>query len=210
MEEELRRLIEGLGQAHPGWAYGVLALSALLENLVPPVPGDMVVVFSAFLVGRGVLQTWPAYLATCLGGTVGFMVMYALGRRVGRPFFAGPGRRWLASEHLARAEGWLARYGLLLILGNRFLSGVRSVIALAAGAGGMDWRRVGIGAAVSMAVWNGLLFILGGLVGRNWQAVTGALGRFQWVMGAAVAFAVGLAWVWHRRRKGKRDLTVPK
>jgi membrane protein DedA with SNARE-associated domain len=210
VEEELQRLIEGLGQAHPGWTYGVLALSALLENLVPPVPGDMVVVFSAFLVGRGVLQIWPAYLATCLGGTVGFMVMYALGRCVGRPFLAGPGRRWFAPALLARAEGWLARYGLLLILGNRFLSGVRSVIAVAAGAGGMDWRRVGVGAVVSMAVWNGLLFVLGGLVGRNWQAVTGALGRLQWVMGAAVVGAAGLAWVWHRRRKGKRDLTVRK
>jgi membrane protein DedA with SNARE-associated domain len=153
---------------------------------------------------------WPAYLATCLGGTVGFMVMYALGRRVGRPFFAGSGRRWFSAEHLARAEGWLARYGLLLILGNRFLSGVRSVIALAAGVGGMDWRRVGFCAAVSMAVWNGLLFVLGGLVGRNWQVAAGALARFQWLMGAGVAVAVGLAWVWRRRRKGKCDLTVPE
>lgn len=210
MEEDLRRLIEGLGQAHPGWAYGLLALSALLENLVPPVPGDMVVVFSAYLVGRGVLQAWPAYLATCVGGTVGFMAMYALGRRVGRPFFAGPGRRWFAPEQLARAERWLGRYGYLLVLGNRFLSGVRSVIAVAAGAGGMDGRRVAVCAAASMAVWNGLLFALGALVGRNWEAVSGILGRFHLVAGAAAVLVVGVAWVWHRRRKGKRDLTVPE
>ena len=46
----------------------------------------------------------------------GFLVMYYLGYSRGRAFFAG--RRGAAK--LAQAERWLSRYGVALILGNRF------------------------------------------------------------------------------------------
>ncbi|MBQ41251.1 MAG: DedA family protein, partial [Gemmatimonadetes bacterium] len=45
-----------LGTWDPLWAYAFLLISAFLENVIPPVPGDAVVVFSAYLVGRGVLD----------------------------------------------------------------------------------------------------------------------------------------------------------
>ena len=67
----------------------------------------------------------------------GFLVMYYLGYSRGRAFFAG--RRGAAK--LARAERWLSRYGVALILGNRFLSGIRSVIAIGAGLGRMPWAN---------------------------------------------------------------------
>ena len=47
MKEYMDSFIEALGQMDPLWAYGFLLLSAFLENVIPPVPGDTVVVFSA-------------------------------------------------------------------------------------------------------------------------------------------------------------------
>ena len=201
MREFFDKLVQQIGEMEPAGAYAALALSAFLENVVPPVPGDTVVVFSAYLVGRGALSLWPAYGATCFGGFLGFMVMYYLGLRHGRSFFASRGGRFFSPEVLERAEGWLARYGMGLVLVNRFLSGIRSAIALAAGIGGMDWRKVALCSLISMALWNALLFYAGLLVGQNWEEVTQLLQNYNRVM--AVAFLVvflPLAWRRWRRR----------
>jgi membrane protein DedA with SNARE-associated domain len=209
MDEFLHRSSEALSQLEPQWIYPLLLISAFLENLVPPIPGDTVVVFSAYLVGRGTLGIWPVYLSTCGGGTLGFLAMYYLGLTRGRAFFAGRKRRVFNLDNLARAEQWLGRYGLLLLLANRFLSGVRSVIALSAGIGGMSWKKVAVCGAVSMAVWNGLLLYAGLLVGQNWEQVVGWLERYH-RFGALVlgALLLLLAGRWWRRRKTKGDLTI--
>ena len=164
-------------------------------------------VFSAYLVGRGVLSLWPAYAVTCVGGSAGFMLMYYLGFRHGRSFFSGRKGRFFSTEGLQRAEAWLARYGAWLVLVNRFLSGIRSAIALAAGIGGMSWRLVFLCALVSMALWNGVLFYAGLLVGQNWETVTQFLQNYNRVMGIAFLVLV-LFFGW--RRWGRRALDSRK
>ena len=204
MTETLEQLVETLSRIDPRLAYVLLLFSAFLENVIPPVPGDMVVVFSAYLVGRGVLGWWPVYLATCAGGTIGFVTMYLVGARHGRAFLTrkGLGRRWFSPSTLERAEGWLQRYGPWLILANRFLSGVRSVIALTAGMGGMSWRIVAGLGLVSMAIWNGLLLYAGLLLGQNWARVINLLqayNRIWLILFVLVAFYV--LWRWRRTRR---------
>ena len=206
MEAYLEALIEHLSDADPVWAYAILALSAFLENVVPPIPGDTVVVFSAYLVGRGALALWPVFIATCAGGLIGFLTMYYVGYSRGRAFFSGRGGRFFSADSLGVAERWLARYGILLILGNRFLSGIRSVIALGAGLGGMPWGKVVACGLVSMVAWNGLLFYAGLLVGQNWEQVTGLLAQYNRILlGLLALLGAGLGWRWWRARAAERS-----
>jgi membrane protein DedA with SNARE-associated domain len=203
MSEAINELIETLSSWNPLWAYGFLLISAFLENVIPPVPGDTVVVFSAYLVGRGALEWLPVYLTTCLGGTIGFMVMYYLGLTKGRSLLDGVGKRYFSATHLARAEGWLERYGMGLILANRFLSGIRSVVALSAGVGRMPWKRVAALGFASMAVWNGMLLYAGALVGENWDTVMQFLQTYNKVAMSVIALsaaAIGIR-VWRSRRR---------
>jgi membrane protein DedA with SNARE-associated domain len=191
---QLDRLVEVLGQLHPVPAYGLLLLSAFVENVVPPVPGDAVVLLSAYLVGRGALDGAAVYAATCIGGTSGFMAMYWLGHTQGRRLIEGRGRRLFPPSAMARAEAWLARYGAWLVLANRFLSGVRSVIALSAGLGRMRWRPVLLFGAASMALWNGALLLAGIELGRNWDRVLANVERYNLAMMAVLGVA-GVAWL---------------
>jgi membrane protein DedA with SNARE-associated domain len=204
MEEYLRQLTDMLGRIHPVWAYLLLLISALLENLIPPIPGDTVVVFSAYLVGRGVLGFWPVYLVTCAGSMAGFVIMYYLGYTRGRAFFTGRGSRFFPPANLIRAEQWLARYGKYLILGNRFLSGIRSVIAIAAGIGRMDWRPLAGFGALSIVFWNGMLLGAGLIVGQNWETVAVFLKQYNRLLSLGAAGLV-LAFLgrWWRRRRAK-------
>ena len=204
MGEYFEHLVQRVGELPAPWAYAALALSAFLENVLPPVPGDTVVVFSAYLAGRGVLSWVPVYVVTCLGGTAGFLVMYAVGRSQGRGFLQGGGwrARIFPERRLQRASRWLQRYGAWLVLGNRFLTGVRSVIAISAGFGGMGWPTVAGLGMVSMLLWNGLLLYAGMALGENWDRVSELLARYNRgmaVMLAAVAAVAGLR-LWLRRR----------
>ena len=208
MTEALEEFVETVGRLDPKLAYLLLLVSAFLENVIPPVPGDMVVVFSAYLVGRGVLEWWPVYLSTCVGGAIGFVTMFLIGAHQGRAFFrpGGFGGRWFSASTLERAEVWLARHGPWLIVANRFLSGVRSVIALTAGIGGMSLKVVAGLGLVSIAIWNGLLLYAGLFLGQNWGRVLGLLEAYNriWLI-LLVLFALGLIW---RRRREKRSSAV--
>ncbi len=202
MAEYLDALLTALAGVDPLWAYGILLLSAFLENIVPPIPGDTVVVFSAYLVGRGLLDIWPVFLVTCAGGTAGFLVMYYLGYSRGRTFFAG--RRGTAK--LVQAEQWLGRYGVALILGNRFLSGIRSVIAIGAGLGRMPWPTVALCGGIGMAVWNGLLLYAGILVGENWEQVAELLAQYnRLLVGILGLVGAVLTWFWWRKRRAAQS-----
>ena len=203
MQNWVNGFVEEVSHWNPLWGYLAVALSAFLENVIPPVPGDTVVVFSAYLVGLGLLHWAPVYAATCVGGTAGFMLMYQIGRTGGRALVGRSGNRLFGQEQLIRAEAWLERYGPWLILANRFLSGVRSVIALAAGLGNLSWPRVFVLGGISMILWNGALLYAGMLVGRNWESVIEVLRQYNQVaVGIVIVVLLGLVLRgWRQRRR---------
>ena len=67
--------------------YLLLGLSAYVENIFPPIPGDTITAFGAFLVGLGKLHFMGVYLATTFGSLLGFLTLFWLGRFLGRQFF---------------------------------------------------------------------------------------------------------------------------
>ena len=203
MQDWVNGLVEEVSHWDPLWGYLAVGVSAFLENVIPPVPGDTVVVFSAYLVGRGLLHWAPVYAATCVGGTAGFMLVYQIGRTGGRVLAGRSGSRLFGQEQLVRAEAWLERYGSWLILANRFLSGVRSVIALAAGLGNLSWSHVAVLGGISMILWNGALLYAGMLVGRNWESVIELLRQYNQVaVGIVIVVLLGLVLRgWRQRRR---------
>lgn len=203
MQDWVNGLVEEVSHWDPLWGYLAVGVSAFLENVIPPVPGDTVVVFSAYLVGRGLLHWVPVYAATCVGGTAGFMLMYQIGRTGGRALAGRSGSCLFGQEQLVRAEAWLERYGSWLILANRFLSGVRSVIALAAGLGNLSWSHVAVLGGISMILWNGALLYAGMLVGRNWESVIELLRNYNQVaVGIVIVVLLGLVLQgWRQRRR---------
>lgn len=169
------------------WGYIFLFVSSLGENLFPPMPGDTFVILGAFLAGRGQMAILPAYLATTAGSLLGFMLLFILGRRLGRTFFEGRHGRFFSVEHLRQVEVWFARYGYRVIAINRFLSGVRAVVSLAAGIAAMDGKKVFTLALVSCLVWNAALMALGIWVGEHWQLV---LRSYQRIIGGVILLII--------------------
>lgn len=174
----------------PGWAYLIILVVAYGENVVPPIPGDMVVVFGGYLVGMGRLDFTPVVLLSTLGGTLGFMTMYAAGRRIGNAVFDPDRLRWLPKKQIGKADRWLRRWGYGVVLANRFLSGLRSVISLTVGMARMDPLKTSAFATVSALAWTLLIAYAGYAVGDNWPVISVYLRQYGQVMFGLTALVV--------------------
>lgn len=207
MSEILHDIVAWMEGLSAFWIYATVFAVAYLENVVPPIPGDMVVVFGGYLVGVGRVEFIPVVALATVAGALGFMTMYAVGRLVGEAVLDPQRLRWIPKQAAWRVRDWLKRYGYGVVAANRFLSGARSVIALMVGVSGMRPAPTALWATVSAAVWIGIIAYLGVVVGDNWAVIGEWLKRYsQWVTGALViglALYVGVgAW---RRRTSQRN-----
>jgi len=161
---------------NPFVAYALLFVCALVENIFHPLPGDAVSLFGAYLVGRGTLDFVPVFLSTSAGSFASFMAMYYLGCRKGREYFRRKDSSGRTARRLEKLDRWFARYGLKIVLANRFLSGVRALVAVSAGIADMPAGKVALCSLISIVVWNGLIMYAGVALGINWKTVTPILG----------------------------------
>ena len=151
--------------------YILLFLSAIIENLFPPIPGDTITGFGAFLVGTGRLNFWIVYAVTTAGSLLGFMALFILGRYFGYNFFMKRNYKFFSKETIESAIPWFSKYGYLVVLANRFMPGIRSVISLAAGILRLNPLFTGLAALISAAVWNLIFIAVGFSLGTNWDIV---------------------------------------
>jgi membrane protein DedA with SNARE-associated domain len=181
--------------------YAVLFLIAWGENVVPPLPGDVAVVVAGSFVSLGIVGLVPVFAVATVGSVLGFLTVYAVGRRLGAAVHDPTRLRWIPREPVRAAEAWLARWGLGVVAANRFLSGGRAVIALLVGASDLKRVPVALWATVSAVAWNVVLVGGGYALGAEWERVVALLR----VYGRGVTVALGVVAVvlvarWWRRR----------
>jgi membrane protein DedA with SNARE-associated domain len=123
--------------------YVGVALLMLAENLFPPIPSEVVLPLTGFLVNQGQLAFFPALGVATTGSLAGALVLYALGRWGGR----GLVLRLLVDvlrvkeADLDRADEWFDRYGGVVVLFGRMVPGVRSLVSIPAGLSEMPLGR---------------------------------------------------------------------
>jgi membrane protein DedA with SNARE-associated domain len=129
----------------------------VLENIFPPYPGDAVIFGGAFLAGTGELYLPIVFLATFLGSLSGALLLYSLGKRGARKLFIFHTGIFFNDQQLQKIENWFKKYGEKILIISRFVAGVRSGIALAAGIGNINLKKMAIYTGVSVLLWNGIL-----------------------------------------------------
>ena len=200
----LSTLLDAIAAWPPGVTYPALFAMALLENLFPPFPGDVVALFSGYLAGTGRLSLAGALLATAAGGWAGFVILFALGRVLGREWVNRRIRPRVAPGLWEAAEARLTRYGLWVVLANRFFAGLRSIIALVAGVLALSALHVVALAGVGSLVWHMLLVGAGYVIGEDWQRLHRLLAAYNVVVltGIAILALIGLIfWIGAKKQR---------
>jgi membrane protein DedA with SNARE-associated domain len=199
--------------------YAILLLIAYLENVIPPIPGDVLVVFGGYLVAENILAFSWVLVATTIGSVLGFMTMYYFGYLVGDGIRTRQKRFWFLKyfdgEYMHRAERWMFRWGQGVVLANRFLAGARSIISIMAGVTRLNLRKTVIYATLGAAAWNIVLIGAGWFIGDNWPLIQDYLNLYGSVILAAIiiyiVYRLGIYYLNRRRSEGgsegKNNLT---
>ena len=175
------------------WGYPAVFAGSLME-------GETIVALAAVAAHRGYLALPSVIAVAAAGGFLGDQIYFLVGRFAGDRVLA----RWPALQPGAeRARQLLDRYDAPLILGVRFLYGLRTVGPIAIGMSRVHWLRF---AALNLAgaiVWAALVAGIGYALGEALTRVLGDLKRIEeWVFGAILVG--GLAFVAWLRRRGRR------
>ena len=190
MEELFRQIAEHIASVPAVWGYSIILLFTWLENIVPPIPGDMIVVFGGYVAVTGSLNLVLLVAISTIGAASGFMCMYWLGRTAGIAVLQSRYLQWIPEDPVERTTRWMARWGLALIVINRFLAIARAVISLMAGITRLPAAGVAVCSAISALLWTTLLALLGYFIGTEWERILGLLGQYSRAVSAVL-----LLWV---------------
>lgn len=185
----------------------LMGVFGFLENVVPPVPADVIALFGAFLVAQGGGNPVAAFLCVWSGNVAGALLVYALGRRFGGRFFGTPwGRFLLAPRQMEQLNAVYRRHGAPVMFVSRFLPMFRALVPAFAGIGGLGFWRTAVPIGAASALWYGALVWLGSQAGRNWIQIRDAVETAgQWLAVLAAVLAVALvAWWWRTRSANER------
>jgi membrane protein DedA with SNARE-associated domain len=193
---------------HPSVIVLLISVVAYLENVIPPIPGDLVVVFAGFLASEGIIRVAPVFMGTTIASVAGFMSMYYLGiylrgksEQLNNPTFWM--RRFLNPKHLKKARIWMNKWGQWVVVGNRFLAGTRSVIAVTAGYSRTNLFITSVSSFISSLLWNGLLILAGFLIHENWQVIGNYLSIYSRSILVLIVVVGGVLWYLRKRRRSR-------
>jgi len=184
--------------------YTGIAVLMAIESACIPLPSEIIMPFSGYLVSTGRFDLYLAATAGAIGCNIGSIAAYELGKRGGRAVVDRWGRYVLMShEDLDRAERFFARWGDLTVLICRLLPAVRSFIAFPAGVARMPLLRFHIYTFVGSWPWCFGLTWVGMKLGDQWRTdprLSSLLHKLDFVI-VAFVLAGGLWFIWHRLKR---------
>ncbi|WP_039042674.1 DedA family protein [Sporosarcina sp. ZBG7A] len=189
MEEWIMELLAEYGY------YGVLAL-ILVENLFPPIPSELILTFSGFLVASHSLSMGWMIAAATTGSVIGAMFLYGIGMFLDVPRLerlTDRYGRWLRlkKKDIRRADAWFHKYGPWTVLICRMVPLVRSLISIPAGMSGMNFPLFIILTTLGSLVWNSVLIFMGVKLGANFESVI----RYMDIYSNVVYILIGIGGV---------------
>ena len=186
-------------------ASGYLGIVILMgiESACIPLPSEIIMPFSGYLVFRGDFELFRVGLAGAFGCVVGSVPAYYLGLYGGRPLVERYGKYVLISHRdLDTADRWFDRYGDWAIFFSRLLPVVRTFISFPAGVARMNFPRFVAYTFIGSFPWCLGLAYVGMKLGENWDTLGVYFHRFDIVIGIVIALGV-LYYVWHHL-KGRK------
>ena len=193
------------------WGYSGIFGLMVLESSSLPVPSEIVLPFSGYLVSIGQLNFWVTVLVATVAAIVGSLIDYFVGlkgiealtkhRILGRVLFS--------VDQLSFAGKWFNKYGSLTIFLSRLIPGIRTLISFPAGAAKMPLAKFLVFTTAGCILWNSILIYVGYYLGINWTEVAG-ISHYILIAVVGVLLAVFAVYLVMRRNRRKKQTSNPK
>lgn len=205
MQQFILHIIEQFGYL------GVFFL-ILLENVFPPIPSEVILLFSGFFSSYTSLSVFYMILASTLGSFLGAIILYYIGKifnkerlkkivngRLGKILF-------LKENDIDKADEWFDNKGNKSVFFCRFVPIVRSLISIPAGMSEMPMVKFIIYTICGSMIWNTVLICLGYKLGDNWEYVLTILDKYQMLVIVILVIIFGYVIIkfYRKKRKSKK------
>lgn len=173
--------------------YGGVFLLMALESCGIPMPSEVIMPFSGFLVFEGKMAFWAIVLFGTFGNLAGSWLAYWIGYKGGRPLIEKYGKYILISKHdLDLADKLFKNHGEWIVLFGRLLPVIRTYISFPAGISKMNFRNFTIYTFLGALPWTALFAWLGIKMGANWELIREKLHNFDMAILIIVILVIGL------------------
>ena len=205
MQQFILHIIEQFGY------FGIFFL-ILIENVFPPIPSEVILLFSGFFSSYTSLSVFYMILASTLGSSLGAIILYYIGKifnkerlkkivngRLGKILF-------LKENDIDKADEWFDNKGNKSVFFCRFVPIVRSLISIPAGMSEMPMGKFIIYTICGSMIWNTVLICLGYRLGSNWEYVLTILDKYQMVVIVILVIIFGYVIIkfYRKKRKSKK------
>ena len=180
---------------------GILLLMAV-ESACIPLPSEVIMPFSGYLVFTGRFRLAWVALAGALGCNLGSLVAYSVGSWGGRPLVEKYGRYLLVTHHdLETADRFFSRFGEWAVFLARLLPVIRTFIAFPAGVSRMNVVRFHMYTFLGSLPWCLALAYAGMRMGQQWDTLRQYFHRFDAALGVLILILA--IWFVHNRWKNR-------
>ena len=190
---------------------GIAALMAVNSSGIP-LPSELIMPFSGYLVYLGRFSLFPVAIVRMVGCNIGSAIVYWIGAKGGRPFVERYGKWVLMSHHDLDRMGWFfEKYGSIAVLLARMMPVVQTFISIPAGIARMPRLRFHIYTSLGSITWYTCLAYAGMKLGERWHTdprLEQVFHRFHLVV--EIALLIGIVWfVWSHLSRVKKSNAVP-
>ncbi len=169
------------------FGYWGVALMMAIESACIPLPSEIIMPFSGYLVSTGQFSLWGVSLAGAIGCVLGSTLAYWVGYYGGRPAAEKYGKYILVTHRdLDIADNFFKKYGNFAVFFSRLLPVVRTFISLPAGVAQMNFPKFIIYTFLGSLPFCYLLAYIGKKLGDNWNTLGVYFHRFDAIIGVFV------------------------
>ncbi len=189
---------------------GVFILMALANSLIP-IPSEVILPVSGYLVFLGQLNFWIVLIVSSVASLIGTLFDYWIGLYLGRVAILRYGRYVRLSEkHLKTSEKWFAKYGEITVLLMKFVPLVRVLVAFPAGFAEMKLWKFILFSIIGIFVYGAILIYIGEFFGANYTSIVSSLSNaFLIIEILAVVVAALVLFLWFRRKSPLKERVTP-
>ena len=179
--------------------FGIVLLMGI-ESACIPLPSEVIMPFSGYLVYTGQFNLWWAGFFGALGCLLGSILAYTIGYYGGRPLIEKYGKYILISHHdLDKADHWFSKYGDATVFFSRLLPVVRTYISFPAGITKMNFGKFCLYSFLGSFPWTLGLAYVGLRLGEKWDSLKVYFHQFDFVI--VIIIIAGIIWYVRRHLK---------
>lgn len=185
-----------------------IALLMFLDNIIPPIPSEVIMPSAGYTASQGQLWIGGVILAGSVGSLIAAAVLYWIGYKFPQQTLFNLCERYgkyvgIKAHDLSNALTWFEQRGHIIVFFGRMIPAIRSLISVPAGMSKMPFWKFMLYSSLGTVIWTTFLACVGYYFGQNQALMAQIFSHVSYAILAIVAVVVIIYAIHYYRKKAK-------